>query len=95
MDFKMSVSGYEADLVKARNDWKGMPDGRAYLERLANLGVRRTAADFDPLRRELEDIFEQGLGGSTAAADANSTKLKRAAKAKITEGQNSPKKGVK
>jgi hypothetical protein len=94
MDFEMSVSGYEADLVKARNDWKGMPDGRTYLERLANLGVRRTAADFDPLRRELEDIFEQGLGGS-ATADAASTKLKRTAKAKIAEGQKGPKKGVK
>jgi hypothetical protein len=95
MDFKMSVSGYEADLVKARNDWKGAPDGRTYLERLANLGVRRTATDFDPLRRELEEIFEQGLGGSTATADTGSTKLKRAAKAKITGEAKAPKKGGK
>jgi hypothetical protein len=95
MDFKMSVSGYEADLVKARNDWKGAPDGRAYLERLANLGVRRTAADFDPLRRELEDIFEQGLGGSTTAANAGSAKPKRAVKAKVAGDVNAPKKGGK
>jgi hypothetical protein len=93
MDFKMSVSGYEADLVKARNDWEGVPDGRAYLERLANLGVRRTAADFDPLRRELEGIFEQGLGGSTATESAGSAKLKRAVKAKIAGDANAPMKG--
>jgi len=95
MDFKMSVSGYEADLVKARNDWKGMSDGRAYLERLADLGVRRTAADLDPLRVELEKILEQTISGNTGkATTAESQKLKRATQEKITGGR-APAKGAK
>ncbi len=39
--------------------------------RLADLGVRRTAADLDPLRGELEGIFERELSG-TAASGADS-----------------------
>ena len=34
--------------------------------RLADLGVRRTAADLDPLRGELEKIFERELSGDAA-----------------------------
>jgi len=36
------------------------------LGRLADLGVKCTAADLDPLRGELEAIFERELSGSTA-----------------------------
>lgn len=64
-----------------------MPDGKAYLERLANLGVRCTAADFDPLRRELEALFEQELGGQPAiAATKEVSKLKKTAKEKVGGG---------
>ena len=61
LDFDVKTIGYEADLVKARNDWKVSKDGKAYLGRLAELGVKRTAADLDPLRGELEAIFEREL----------------------------------
>jgi len=74
--FTVRVRGHEADLVKARNDWKGTPDGQAYLGRLEQLGVRRTAADLDPLRRELEEIFERELGkaeGRAAGAASSGT----------------------
>jgi len=57
------------------------------LERLADLGVRRTAADFDSLRRELEGLFEQGLRSQPAAeATKEPSKLKKAAKEKVGEG---------
>jgi len=35
------------------------------LGRLADLGVKRTAADLDPLRGKLEAIFERELSGKT------------------------------
>jgi len=74
-------------LVRARNARKGVLNGRAYLERLADLGVRRTAADFDPLRRELEGLFEQGLRSQSAAeATEEPSKLKKAAKKKVGGG---------
>jgi len=64
-----------------------VPDGKAYLERLADLGIRRTAADFNPLRRELEGLFEQGLGGQSAtAATKKPSKLKKEAKEKVGGG---------
>ena len=97
LDFKVQAYGYEADLVKARNDWKEFSDGRAYLERLANLGVKRTAADLDPLRGELEKIFERELaaaappsGSGTAGGTAGNK-----AKAKIKRGGAAPTSGAK
>jgi hypothetical protein len=97
LDYDVKTRGYEADLVKARNDWtgKGSKNGEAYLGRLADLGVRRTAADLNPLRGELEKILEQTISGSTGkTATAESQKLKRAAKEKITGGR-APAKGAK
>jgi len=84
LDYDVKTRGYEADLVKARNDWKGSKNGEAYLGRLAELGVKRTAADLDPLRSELEAIFERELAGaatpsastSGTGAAANKTKTK-------------------
>lgn len=100
LDFNVKSRGYEADLVKARNDWKESKDGQAYLGRLADLGVRRTAADLDPLRGELEAIFERELaaaappGGSGAATGTASTKAK--AKTKIIgSGAAAPPPGAK
>jgi len=97
LDFKVQAYGYEADLVKARNDWKEFSDGRAYLERLADLGVKRTAADLDPLRGELEAIFERELaavappsGSGTAGGTAGNK-----AKAKIKRGGAAPTSGAK
>lgn len=97
LDFKVQAYGYEADLVKARNDWKEFSDGRAYLERLANLGVKRTAADLDPLRSELEAIFEKQLagistpGGKSAATSTATNKTQT----KITGGGTAPQSGAK
>jgi hypothetical protein len=71
LDYDVRTKGYEADLVKARNDWKASKNGQAYLGRLADLGVRRTAADLSPLRRKLEGLFEREFSG-TDAAEADS-----------------------
>lgn len=96
MDINLRVRGYEADLTKVRNDWETDKDGQAYLGRLADLGVRRTAADFDTLRRELEGLFESELGkaegrpgpaaGSTAAANSP----KGRTKGLMDSGSNGP-----
>jgi len=66
LGFRVRVRGYEADLVKARNDWKESPDGRAYLGRLADFGRGRAPADLDSLRQELEKLFERELAGNSA-----------------------------
>lgn len=93
LDYDVKTRGYEADLVKARNDWtgKGSKNGEAYLGRLADLGVKRTAADLDPLRSELEKIFERELSGTgavtTTPAPATPTVAAKTVKRKVTKGQ--------
>lgn len=91
LDYDVKTRGYEADLVKARNDWKESKDGQAYLGRLADLGVRRTAADLDPLRGELEKIFERELSGAgavtTTPAPATPAVAAKSTRRKITKGQ--------
>ncbi len=49
-----------------RDPVKGVKNGETYLGRLADLGVKRTAADLDSLRSELEKIFEREFSGDTA-----------------------------
>lgn len=94
LDYDVKTRGYEADLVKARNDWtgKGSKNGEAYLGRLADLGVKRTAADLDPLRSELEKIFERELSGTgavtTTPAPATPTVAAKAIRRKINKGQS-------
>ena len=94
LDFKVQAYGYEADLVKARNDWKEFSDGRAYLERLANLGVKRTAADLDPLRGELEKIFERELGAASPTGGNGTAKTTAKTKTKIIGGGVAPTSGA-
>jgi len=55
----------------------GIENRQAYLGRLADLGVRRTASDLSPLRGELEGIFDWGLpsvGGQGAGLRPGSPK---------------------
>ncbi len=95
LDFEIKSKGYESDLVKAGNNWKESPDGKAYLGRLADLGVKRTAADLDPIRSELEKIIESelaGTGGKAASAGTKSATTK--AKQVIKRSQSAPLKGA-
>ena len=91
LGYDVKARGYEADLVKARNDWKESKDGQTYLGRLADLGVRSTAADLDPLRSELEKIFERELSGAgavtTTPAPATPAVAAKSTRRKITKGQ--------
>lgn len=64
MPINVSVKGHEADITKARNDWKGQNNGQAYLERLEQLLGRNPAVDLDPVRGQLEEIFKRELGSS-------------------------------
>lgn len=63
MPMNVSVRGHEAEIVKARNDWKGAKDGRAYLERLEQLLGRNPSSELDPVRGQLEEIFKRELEG--------------------------------
>jgi len=96
LDYDVKTRGYEADLVKARNDWKGSKNGEAYLGRLAELGVKRTAADLDPLRSELEAIFERELAGAAtpSASTSGTGAAANKTKTKINEGPSSLVKGA-
>jgi len=96
LDYDVRTKGYEADLVKARNDWKVSKNGQAYLGRLADLGTRRTAADLDPLRGELETIFERELAGaaSPSGGGAASGAATNKANAKIKRGNSAPPSGA-
>ena len=57
----ISIRGHEAELTKARNDWKGQSDGQGYLARLEQLLGRNPAAELDPVRGQLEEIFKREL----------------------------------
>jgi len=96
LDYDVKTRGYEADLVKARNDWKGSKNGEAYLGRLAELGVKRTAADLDPLRSELEAIFERELAGAAtpSASKSGTSAAANKTKTKIIGGPSSLVKGA-
>ena len=57
----ISIRGHEAELTKARNDWKGQSNGQSYLARLEQLLGRNPTADLDPIRGQLEEIFKREL----------------------------------
>lgn len=59
---KLEVTGHEAEIIVARNDWTQDREGRAYLERLVNLGVADPAAKLDPLRSQFETVYKEGTG---------------------------------
>lgn len=59
----ISIRGHEAEINKARNDWTGDKDGKGYLARLEQLLGRNPAADLDPIRGQLEEIFKRELQG--------------------------------
>jgi hypothetical protein len=89
LQFQVRVRGYEADLIKARNDWTKDKDGQAYLGRLADLGLGRAAADFDPLR-ELS-----GTGAASRAIRAKTTGATTGTKAgQVTRGGRAPQSGA-
>jgi hypothetical protein len=85
LDYDIRIRGYEADLVKARNDWTKDGDGKGYLGRLADLGIRRTPADWDRLRSEFEGILEAELGGGAKAKTEGKAKTKAPAKGRGQE----------
>jgi hypothetical protein len=62
----ISVRGHEAEINKARNDWTGDKDGKGYLARLEQLLGRNPAAELDPVRGQLEEIFQRELQGREA-----------------------------
>lgn len=98
LQFQVRVRGYEADLIKARNDWTKDKDGQAYLGRLADLGLGRAAADFDPLRRELETLLERELSGTGTASRATRAKTTGATTGtkagQVTRGGRAPQSGA-
>ena len=59
---KLEVTGHEAEIIVARNDWTKDREGRAYLERLVKLGVRDPAAKLDPVRGEFENVYREYTG---------------------------------
>jgi len=59
---KLEVTGHEAEIIVARNDWTQDREGRAYLERLVDLGVADPAAKLDPLRSQFETVYKEGTG---------------------------------
>lgn len=97
LPFKTVADGYEAELIKAANNWKEAPDGKLYLERLENLGRGRAPADLDSLRRELEDLFEQRLAEGAAGRPAGTGQAGRPTSeqaGQVTGGQSAPAMGA-
>jgi uncharacterized protein YidB (DUF937 family) len=68
----IGIRGHEAEITKAKHDWTGDRDGKGYLARLEQLLGRNPAADLNPVRGQLEEIFRKELqpqgGAKTAKA---------------------------
>lgn len=97
LPFKTRARGYEADLVKARNDWKEAPDGKLYLGRLADLGRGRAPTNLDSLRKELEDLFESELSGGKPGRSAGGKSASDSAGTKasqVNRGRRAPASGA-
>lgn len=60
--FKVSSSMYEADVMKARNNWKENPDGELYLQRLSEFHRGGTSADWHRIRSQLEEDLGKLIG---------------------------------
>jgi hypothetical protein len=68
LDYDVLIDLSEARIIKASNDWTEIPNGQSYNKRLEELGVRRTTADWDSLRSELESILDDGLSQAEESA---------------------------
>jgi hypothetical protein len=67
LPFKVHTTGAEAEISKAKNDWKEHPNGQSYLEGLGNLLGSNPAAHLDYARSQLENELEQHLDEAHAA----------------------------
>ena len=94
LPFNIKARGYEAELVKARNDWKESANGELYLGRLADLGRGRAPTNLDSLRQELENLFEQELAGGAATSRGKAGSSNAAKPSKVTGGSRAPAKGA-
>jgi hypothetical protein len=61
LPYDMSASLREAEITKARNDWKAQKNGQTYLSRLRDLIGRDPTADLNSAGKELEEKFRQGI----------------------------------
>lgn len=67
LPFNVRTTGSEAEISKARNDWKEHPNGQAYLDGLGDLLGSNPAAHLDYARSQLESELEQHLDEAHAA----------------------------
>jgi hypothetical protein len=62
------VRRHEAEIYKARNDWREQPNGEGYRQRLVDLIGRDRAALLDSHGTELEKKFRAGIEAAEAAS---------------------------
>jgi hypothetical protein len=62
---------HEAEITKARNDWKEQPNGQGYKSRLVPLLRRNPTADLDIAGAQLEKTFNAALDAAEARSGAS------------------------
>ena len=67
---------HEAEITKARNDWKEHPNGESYKQRLVEALGRDRAAHLDRHGQELEAEFAKALQAAEAGKRARGGKVK-------------------
>ena len=90
-DADISARLYEADILKARNDWKKNPNGQIYVSRISELHRGRTVPDWDSYGRELDTVFDKSLRDA-AQGGAPKRAARRSASASKDAGVLAPKK---
>jgi hypothetical protein len=78
----VEIRRHEAEIYKARNDWKEHPNGEGYRQRLVDLIGPDRAASLDSHGAQLEGLFNRSL----KAAEAGTGKVKKPAAPKKPGG---------
>ena len=84
--FELRIRAYEADITITGNDWRKVPDGKGYLERISELGGERAAAGIDRDGSELTKFLDEEI----RAAETGGSAGRRTRAEKVTEPDAAP-----
>ena len=84
--FELLIDAYEADITITGNDWRKVPDGKGYLERISKLGGERAAADLDRDGSELTRFLDEEI----RAAETGGSAGRKTRAEKVTEPDAAP-----
>ena len=90
LPYDINMKGHEAEISKARNDWKEQKNGEGYMGRLVSLLGRDPSAELDSARSQLEKELEGHLDAAYERQGGSWRSKERTQKAPQQVTQNLP-----